>query len=270
MLTLLAVLAAIPLAFGTGLWALQERLIFLPDARPLAAAPPFRIETLTTPDGLALRFLAAEAAPGGAAAAGTPVILHLHGNGGQAGDRAGAMAPFVAAGFHVVLAGYRGYGGNPGAPSEAGLATDAAAHLAWVRARHPGAPLVLWGESLGTGLATRLAEGRTDIAGLVLESPFTSVADIAAAQYPWLPTRALLRHPFESLSRLPGIAAPILIVHAEGDRVVPPEQGRRMAAAARDGRLVMLPGWSHPPVLNDASGRAAPAVRGFLREVTGR
>jgi hypothetical protein len=263
-LTLLAVLAAIPLAFGAGLWALQERLIFLPDARPLAAAPPFRIETLPTPDGLTLRFLAAEAAPG------APVILHLHGNGGQAGDRAGAMAQFVAAGFSVVLAGYRGYGGNPGAPSEEGLATDAAAHLAWVRARHPGAPLVLWGESLGTGLATRLAEGRTDIAGLVLESPFTSVADIAAGQYPWLPARALLRHPFESLSRLPGIAAPVLVVHAEGDRVVPPEQGRRMAAAARDGRLVMLPGWSHPPVLNDPTGRAAPAVRGFLRQVTGR
>jgi uncharacterized protein len=263
-LTLLAVLAAVPLAFGAGLWALQERLIFLPDSRPLAASPPFRIETLATPDGLSLRFLAAEAGPG------APVILHLHGNGGQAGDRAAAMAPFVAAGFSVVLAGYRGYGGNPGTPSEQGLATDAAAHLAWARARHPAAPLVIWGESLGTGLATRLAEGRADVAGLVLESPFTSVADIAAAQYPWLPTRALLRHPFESLSRLPAIAAPVLVVHAEGDRVVPPEQGRRMAAAARDGRLLMLPGWAHPPVLNDPTGRAAPAVRGFLREVTGR
>jgi len=263
-LTLLAVLAALPLAFGTGLWALQERLIFLPDARPLAAAAPFRIETLATPDGLTLRFLAAEAGPS------APVILHLHGNGGQAGDRAGAMAGFVAAGFSVVLAGYRGYGGNPGAPSEAGLATDAAAALAWVRARHAVAPLVLWGESLGTGLATRLAEGRSDIAGLVLESPFTSIADIAAAQYPWLPARALLRHPFESLARLPAIGAPILVVHAEGDRVVPPEQGRRMAEAARDGRLLMLPGWSHPPVLNDPTGQAAPAVRAFLREVTGR
>jgi uncharacterized protein len=263
-LTLLAVLAAIPLALGTGLWALQERLIFLPDTAPLRAGAPFRIETLTTQDGLALRFLAAEAAPG------APVILHFHGNGGQAGDRAAAMAPFVAAGFSVVLAGYRGYGGNPGAPSEQGLALDAAAHLAWVRARHPAAPLVLWGESLGTGLATRLAEGRPGIAGLVLESPFTSVADIAAAQYPWLPARALLRHPFESRARLPGIAAPILVVHAEGDRVVPPEHGRRMAAEARDGRLLMLPGWAHPPVLNDPTGRAAPAVRGFLREVTGR
>jgi len=100
----------------------------------------------------------------------------------------------------------------------------------------------------------------------VLESPFTSVADLARGMYPVLPTDWLLRHRFESLSRLPGIRAPVLVVASEQDRVTPPGHALRMVAAARDGRLVMLPGGAHPAVLNDATGQGLRAVLGFLED----
>jgi len=258
MLTAIAVLAGIPLALVGALWAGQERMIFLPDARAIAAPPGWVRETLRTEDGLELAFLVAEAPPG------APVLLHFHGNGGNAEDRTGLGSLLRRAGYGVVLAGYRGYGGNPGRPGEEAFARDAEAYLAWTRARFAGSAVAVWGESLGSGVAARLAENRPGIAALVLESPFTSVADMARGIYPFLPTDWLLRHRFESLSRLPGIAAPVLVVASEGDRVTPAEQARRMAAGARNGRLAMLPGEAHPAVLNDASGEGVRAVLAFL------
>jgi fermentation-respiration switch protein FrsA (DUF1100 family) len=193
------------------------------------------------------------------------VVLHFHGNGGNAADRAGLGDVLNRAGYSVVLAEYRGYGGNPGSPGEEAIAADAAAMLAWTRARFPGRSLVLWGESLGSGVVTRLAENRPGIAALVLESPFTSVADLARGMYPVLPTDWLLRHRFESLSRLPGIGAPVLVVASEQDRITPADHARRMAEGARDGRLVMLPGGAHPAVLNDPGGEGLETVLTFLR-----
>ena len=138
--------------------------------------------------------------------------------------------------------------------------------LAWTQARFPARPLVLWGESLGTGVVTRLAENRPGIAAIVLESPFTSVADLARGMYPVLPTDWLLRHRFESLSRLPGIGVPVLVVASAQDRITPVEHARRMADAARHARLVVLPGGGHPAVLNDESGQRLRVVLGFLAE----
>ena len=258
-LTALALILALPMLLGGALWAGQERLIFIPDPRVIAAPLGWERATIRTADGLDLAFLVTPPPPGG------PVVLHFHGNGGNAEDRTGLGTLLRRAGFGVVLAEYRGYGGNPGRPGEAAIAADAGALFDWTRARFPGAPMMLWGESLGSGAVTRLAEGRSDIAAIVLESPFTSVRDLAAGMYPWLPTEMLLRHPFESLSRMPRIAAPVLVVASEDDRITPPSHARRMAEAARDGRLVMLRGGAHPAVLNDASGEGVRAVLAFLR-----
>ena len=258
MLTALALLAALPLLLGCALWLGQERLIFIPDARAIAAPTGWRLETLRTEDDLELRFLH------GAARPGAPVVLHFHGNGGNAEDRAELGDVLRRAGYAVLLAEYRGYGGNSGSPGEAAIAADARALLVWAHARFPGARMVLWGESLGSGVVTRLAEGRADIAALVLESPFTSVADVAAAMYPWLPTNHLLRHRFESLARMPGITAPVLVVAAEGDRITPVAQARRMLAVSRQGTGVFLPGGAHPAVLNDPNGEALRRVLEFL------
>ncbi|MBR0678986.1 alpha/beta fold hydrolase [Roseomonas eburnea] len=259
MLTTIAVLAAIPLLLVGALWAGQERMIFLPDTRAIAAPPGWTRETLRTEDGLNLAFLVAEAPPG------APVLLHFHGNGGNAEDRTGLGSLLRRAGYGVVLAEYRGYGGNPGRPGEEAIARDARSYLAWTRARFAGSPVALWGESLGSAVATRLAENQAGIAALVLESPFTSVADMARGIYPVLPTDWLLRHRFESLSRLHGIAAPVLVVASEQDRITPAEHARRMAEGARNGALVMLPGEAHPTVLNDASGEGMRAALDFLR-----
>jgi len=260
-LTALAIIAAIPLLLTGALWAGQERLIFLPDPRPLVAPDGWRQERLEMADGLALAFLVAEGAPG------RPVILHFHGNGGNAGDRVGLANVLNNAGYAFVLAEYRGYARNPGSPGEEAFAADAVAYLAWTRARFPGRPVVLWGESLGSGVATRLAEGRDGIAALVLESPFTSVADLARGMYPVLPTDWLLRHRFESRARLAGISAPVLVVGSAADRITPASHARAMAEAARDGRLVMLQGGAHPAVLNDPSGEGVRAVLRFLATV---
>jgi uncharacterized protein len=264
MLTAIAVIAAIPLLLTGALWAGQERLIFLPDPRPLIAPEGWRREVLRTDDGLDLAFLVAEGRQG------APVVLHFHGNGGNAGDRSGLGTIVNTAGHGVVLAEYRGYGGNPGRPGEEAFARDAEAMLAWARQRFPGAPVVLWGESLGTGVVTRLAEGRTDIAAVLLESPFTSVADMARDTYPFLPTGLLLRHPFESLSRLARIAAPVLVVASEADPITPAAHARRMADGARDGRLVMLPGSAHPAILNGGMGEGLRAALGFVARASAR
>jgi hypothetical protein len=269
-LTALLVALGAYLALAGGMWAAQERLIFLADSRSIAAAAapaPFALQRLRTPDGLELGFLHTPPRTPSA-----PVVLYLQGNGGNALDRAAPLAPLAAqAGLGMVVAGYRGYGGNPGAPTEAGLRLDAAAHLAWLRARHPGAPVVLWGESLGTALATGLA--RDDPAGivaLVLDSPFTSVAELGARSYPWLPVRPLLRHPFESAAALAAAPRlPVLIVHAEGDGIVPVAQGRRMLEVARAAGVpaqgLFLPGTAHPAILN---GGPAPmrATLDFIRQ----
>jgi len=261
-LTATAIIIAIPFLLGGALWAGQERLIFLPDSRPLSAPAGWERPSLRTADGLDLAFLLAP--PPGPEGM---VILHFHGNGGNAADRTGLGALLNRAGFGIVLAEYRGYGGNPGRPSEEALAADARAYLDWTRARFPAARIALWGESLGSAVVTRLAEGRQDIAAIVLESPFTSVRELAAGIYPWLPTEALLRHPFESLARLPGVSAPVLVVASEQDRITPADHARRMAAGALEGRLVLLPGRAHPAVLNDAGGEGARAAVAFLRGV---
>lgn len=259
-LTWLGVAAAIPVLLVGALWLGQERMIFLPDGRVIAAAPGWTRETLRAPDGTELAFLLAEGSPA------RPVILHFHGNGGNAEDRTGLGDVLRNLGFGVVLAEYRGYGGNAGRPGEAAIATDAAAYLAWVRGRFAGRPLVLWGESLGTAVVTRLAEGRSDIAAVVLESPFTSVADLARSIYPLVPTDHLLRHRFESLPRLAGLRAPLFVVASEDDRITPVAHARLMAEAGR-GRLLLLPGSAHPAVLNDASGQGLRAVLDFLASV---
>ncbi len=257
-LTLLGVIVAVPLLLGGAIWAGQERLIFQPDVRAIAAPPGWLRETYRAADGLDLAMLIA---PG---VAGRPAVLHFHGNGGRAEDRSGLGSYINNAGYGVVLAEYRGYGGNPGWPGENAFARDADALLAWTRRRFPGAPIVLWGESLGTATVTRLAEGRDDIAAVVLESPFVSVAELAAETYPWLPTGWLLRHRFENLARMPGITAPVLVVASEADRLTTAGQARRVAGAAPDARLVLLPGGAHPAVLNDGSGQGVRAVLDFL------
>ena len=161
------------------------------------------------------------------------MVAYFHGNGGNIGYRKDRMARFAEAELGVLLLEYRGYGGNPGAPSEVGLYADAAGALDFL-SRHEGIPttrLVIYGESLGSGVAVHMAAGQ-EIAALILEAAFTRLADAAAYHYPYVPVSLLLRDRFDSLSAIGRVRAPILLLHGERDRVVPIRFGHALFAAA--------------------------------------
>ncbi len=200
----------------------------LPDAAELEAEG-FRPLPVRTDDG---HDLIAWHRP---AAEGRPTLVLFHGNAGHHGHRLFLGAPMAARGYGVVLAPYRGYGGASGKPTEDGLVADGKATLA---ALGPRERLVLWGESLGGGVATRLAadaaaEGRP-VRALVLQAPFTSVHERAAELYPFVPARWLVLDRFDNLSRIAQIGTPLLVVHGEEDTVVPAAHGKRLLTAAKD------------------------------------
>jgi pimeloyl-ACP methyl ester carboxylesterase len=197
--------------------------------------------TLRTEDGLDLT---AWHAPATGPGTGVTVLV-LPGNAGSRELRVPLARALTAAGFDVLLLEYRGYGGNPGSPTEEGLAADARAahrHLVAARGVDP-ARVLLFGESLGAAVATRLARERP-VAGLVLRSPFTSLADVGVEHYPFLPVRALLRDRFPVRDTIGSLTVPITVVAGEADEIVPPAQSRAVAAAAGAGYLE-VPGARH-------------------------
>ena len=205
------------------LYAGQRRLLFMPDpSRPdlgPARSLGVRAETLRTTDGLAL--LAWYLPP----PAGRPVILYLHGNGGNLANRIPRLLAFAKAGWGVLMPEYRGYGGNPGEPSAEGFDLDARAAAAFLdTAGIPPARWVMYGESIGTGVAVRLAAERP-IGALILESPYTSITAIARRRFPFVPVGLLLRDPF----RCP-------VAHRPGPGAAPGAAGRpRQHRAAGSG-----------------------------------
>jgi uncharacterized protein len=231
------------------LWALQRRLIYLPDAGPAAAAeqvlPGAREVHLETEDGLRL---AAWYLPGDAPdAAG---VLVANGNGGHRGLRAPLARSLGEAGLAVLLFDYRGYAGNPGTPSESGLAQDVRAARTFLleEAGVPGDRLLYFGESLGAAVVTELATEHPP-AGLVLRSPFVDLASVGEVHYPFLPVRALLRDRYPVAEHVARVRVPTTVVYGSRDSIVPPEQSRAVAAAAAGlHRLVEVPGADH----NDA------------------
>ena len=213
-----------------GLFVFQRQLLFRPNpVRPALADLNMlgvREVELTTEDGLTL-FSWYLPPP-----AGRPVIVYFHGNGGHIGYRAERLRRFARERFGVLMAEYRGYAGNPGSPSERGLLSDGEAALDFLGREGVGADrVVLWGESLGSGVAVYLAAQR-EVSGLILEAPFTSVAAAGQRHYPFVPAALLIRDRFDSLSRIRQVTAPLLILHGERDAVVPVSHGRALLDAA--------------------------------------
>ena len=251
MLTAVAVLVVFALV-GTGLlWAGQRRLVYFP-SQVVPDDPPAGVEdvTLATSDGLDL---AAWFVPARGVAVPISTVVVFHGNGGNRVGRLPLAVALAARGHAVLLVDYRGYGGNPGSPSAAGLALDARAARAWVVGRDDldAARMVYLGESLGAGVAIELALAEPP-AALVLRSPFTSLADVAREHYPVVPT-ALLRDRWPSLARIGDLDVPILFVAGSDDEIVPVDQTRRLHDAARGPtRLVVVEGARHnDPALLD-------------------
>ena len=220
------------------LFAFQRSIVFVPDTtRPDAPAvglPSLHEVRLQTPDGL--RLLAWWVPP----APGRPVLAYLHGNGGNLGDRRDRLRRFARAGLGVLMPEYPGYGGNPGSPSEPAFADAAEAAMAFLD--HEGVEhrrIVVYGESIGTGVATRVAATH-EVGALILESPFTSLADIARRRCPYLPIDLLLRDRFDQLSRIVRVHCPILVLQGAMDVIVPPDLGRKLFNAARQPKTLWI------------------------------
>ncbi|KOX22181.1 alpha/beta hydrolase [Nocardiopsis sp. NRRL B-16309] len=217
---------------GVCMWSLQRSLVYLP--APGGVPPAGSVlqgaedVRLRTSDGLGL---GAWLVPPSGADRDTAVLV-ANGNAGNRQTRAPLARALADEGFTVLLFDYRGYGGNPGRPSEEGLAADARAASDLLVARgHPPERTVYFGESLGTGVVTALAAERPP-AALLLRSPFTSLADVGAHHYPLLPVRALLWDRYPVLDTIGGIERPVTVVLGDADGIVPPRQSLAVAEAA--------------------------------------
>lgn len=176
---------------------------------------------------------------------GRPVILYFHGNGDFLAGQVGRFKAMTADGTGLVALSYRGYAGSRGAPSEDGLLRDAAAAYSFATARYAPQRIVAWGFSLGTGVAVAIASER-EVGKLVLEAPYTSIADVVAPRYWFAPVRLLMRDPFHSDRRIARVTAPLLIMHGTNDPVIAFVFGERLFALAHEPkRFVRIPGGGH-------------------------
>ena len=233
-LTAAVLIIGLYLAVVAAMFLFQRQMQYLPTNRaPSPADAGFdgaAEHVLTAEDGTRILLWYAPAPEG------APVILYFQGNAGEIADRADRWAFYRDAGFGTAFLSYRGYGGSEGKPTEAGLHQDAAAAFAWLKAQGIGAgSIALVGESLGSGVAVRLAAGQppeAPVAALVLEAPYTSTADVAARAYPWLPVRLLMLDQFRSLDLIGRINAPLFIFHGDADRTIPFDLGLALFEAA--------------------------------------
>jgi hypothetical protein len=252
------------------LYLIQRSMMYFPwPDVPVPAesgVPEMRPVRLTTADGFALTSWYRPAP------SGQPTVVFFHGNAGHIGHRGFKARIFLDAGFGLVLVGYRGFGGNPGRPNEAGLYADGRAVLAFlVGSGVPLARIALYGESLGSGVAVHLAhEAARDgapIGAVVLEAPFSSVAAAAQYHYPYLPAYWLVKDRFASIDKIADIRAPLLVIHGARDQVIPERFGREIFAAAREPKeSLWLPQADHNNVFEHG---VAGAVTAFIRRRLG-
>jgi fermentation-respiration switch protein FrsA (DUF1100 family) len=251
--SLLFILVSTWLGLSLFVFLLQDRYIYYPD-KNLVATPrhiglAFEDVSLQTTDGIRLHgwFIPS---PGARA-----TLLFLHGNAGNISHRQDSLRLFHELGLNVFIFDYRGYGSSSGIPSEQGTYRDADAawrYLTQTR-RIPAATIVVFGRSLGGAVAVWLA-GHTTPAALILESTFTSVRDMAARYYPYLPVSLLLHTCYPTLDRIAALRLPMLIVHSRDDEIIPYEFGRRLYTAVQgSAELLTLHGGHNDAFLTDGT-----------------
>jgi len=238
------IVVAVAYAMAAGYMYLNQRsFVFLPTG---ALASPeekglrgVTVETVAMADGTDVTVWRAPPAREGA-----PTVLYLHGNSSNVSARYKRFEQILGSGFGLYAPSYRGYAGSAGTPSEDALISDALEH--YDRAAEAGAPVILHGESLGTGVATAVAAERPGAALLVLEAPYTALVDMASERYPWLPVALLMKDPMPTRERIETVAMPVLIVHGTADRIIPVAHGKRLYEYAPEPKeLVLLEGVDH-------------------------
>ena len=231
------------------LFVKQRSLLFpIPTAERTAPAaagfPQAEEHILATPDGEKVIVWHVPPKPG------HPVVLFFHGNGDFLAGLAGRFKAITADGTGLVALSYRGYAGSSGAPSEEGLLRDAAVAYSFATQRYEAQRIVAWGFSLGSGVAVAIASEHP-VGKLILEAPYTSIADVAAAHFSFAPVRLLVRDPFHSDERIARVTAPLLIVHGAQDPTIPIAFGEKLFALAHEPkRLVRIPDGGHDDLGN--------------------
>lgn len=266
---ILGLAAALYASLAALMFLFQDRLLFLPSMpsrtvaqTPAAAGLSFESVLLRTDDGetLAGWWIPAPDA--------RRTLIHFHGNAGNIGDRVELLRVFNALPLNVLMFDYRGYGDSTGTPSEEGTYRDARTvwrYLTEQRGLKP-ADIVLHGQSLGGAVAAELAEA-VQPGALILESTFTSVPELAAGLYPWLPVRWLARIRYDTRARLSAIRCPVLVIHSRDDEIIPYAHGERLhAAAAQPKRLLTIRGDHNNGVYANA-GDYLNGLREFLNSV---
>jgi len=270
MRVLASVVAAVAIAYAAILvlaYLFQPRLVYFPqfartlDMTPRAAGLEYADVELAAEDGVRLHgwWIPADHARGAA--------LVLHGNAGNISHRIGYALMFRRLGYSTLLVDYRGYGRSAGTPSEEGTYRDADAAWRYLTGERKLAArdIVIVGESLGGGVASWLAVKNPPRA-LILASAFTSVPDLGAEVYPWLPVRWLTRIRYDNLARMPQIACPVLIAHSRDDDIVPFRHGQLLFAAAREPKQFLELRGSHNDGFIYLRDEWSAAVGRFLAE----
>ena len=255
-------LAAVVLYCGVValLYLAQRSLQYFPDRQrkaPAAAGLPEATEAvLDTTDGE--RVIVWHVPP----REGQPVFLYFQGNGGSLRGRSRRFHELIADGSGLVALSYRGYGGSSGQPTEIGLIEDAATAYAFAVNRYSPERIVLWGESLGSGVAVALAAEKP-VGHLVLEAPFTSAVDVGALRYWFVPVRMLMKDQFRSDLRIGKVTAPVLVIHGDNDAVVPVSLGERLYELIQaPKRFVRIAHAGH----DDLGERSVAAAKQFIAE----
>jgi fermentation-respiration switch protein FrsA (DUF1100 family) len=259
--------AAAYVLIGLAGYLAQRKLMYFPDR---ARTQPAEVgladveeRVLKTPDGEQVIVWHGKARPG------QPTLLYFHGNGGSLRVRAERIRRFMAEGWGVYMMTYRGYGGSTGSPSETNNVADA--HLAYgALVREGVAPksIIAYGESLGTNIAARIAAER-EVGGLILDAPYTSIVDVAAGAYPFLPVRYFLDDRYETTRYIASVKVPLLILHGERDPVIPVAMGKELYRLANEPkRLALFPNGGHSDLYIDGSD-ALDVVRRWIGELKG-
>lgn len=237
---------------------LEERFIFRPKrvGHPTGLGTDVQVKTV---DGLALHARYA------LRAYAYFNLLYLHGSRGNLATRSAAIRSMCLANANVLGLDYRGYGKSEGKPSEAGLCRDAQAAYDWLVARALPSSIVVVGEGLGAGPACELARTR-NVGALVLISGFTSLPELAAARYPFAPTRWLVRSRFDNLGKVSALTSPKLFIHSRADERVPFEMSERLYAAAAEPKSALwLDRVQHDALWSETGDTLARALGQFLK-----
>lgn len=243
---ILAVAVALYLIACGLLYVFQGRFLFpgaympLPDGiESYGRRMGFEPVDIKAADGTALHLLNRAPQPGKA------VILVFHGNASYPESYGFLYADWMAGGHGIVAPVARGYPRSPGAIDGEIMLADALAIRDWIAATYPDNPVIVFGQSLGTGPAVHVA-ARRDVAGLILVSPFLSMLALVGEKLPWLPARLLLASPFRSDLEIGKVTAPIAIFHGDQDTLIPPAHGEALAKLAKsDVAFHLVPGAGH-------------------------